>query len=123
MPRLRIGTRRMWRVTSSSRLSSPCPFATALELAQSLEARWFRLAVAPDGWLLVTPATRLTDADRAAIRRHRAALVQLVRETPESVSGGLRFTVFDPTRAFLTAEEAAERQGRLVRPPAGAIHA
>ncbi len=50
---------------------------TPVELADHLEARGFRLSV-QDGRLIVAPASRLLDTDRAAIRQHRDALVALL---------------------------------------------
>ena len=101
----------------------PCPFQTALHLAQHLESRWFWLWEDDEGWLRVSPAARLTDEDRTWIRQFRDELLYLVRTVPEPTDGALRFARFNPDAAFAQAEQAAERQGRLVRPPAGVVHA
>jgi len=50
----------------------------AFGLLQNLLDRGFDLSLDADGRLLVTPGSRLVDADRAAIRRHLPALKRLV---------------------------------------------
>jgi hypothetical protein len=50
----------------------------ALEVLWQLEARGFALAATEDG-LRVSPGSRLTAADAAAIRAHRDELLRLVR--------------------------------------------
>lgn len=49
-----------------------------LRLLWSLEGRGFRLRVAPAG-LVVSPASRLTPRETAALRIHRDEVVALVR--------------------------------------------
>lgn len=51
----------------------------ALQLLWSLEERGFNLRVGPSGRLVVSPASRLTPDERAALREHRDAIVALVR--------------------------------------------
>jgi hypothetical protein len=56
-----------------------------LELALRLEAEGFNLRLNGDGELVVEPAERLTDADRAAVarwRRHLVAIVQYCDQPP-----------------------------------------
>jgi hypothetical protein len=50
----------------------------ALELLQGLHHAGFVLALGTEGKLLVTPASRLTEMDRAEIRAHRDDLVRLL---------------------------------------------
>jgi hypothetical protein len=50
----------------------------ASDLLTDLSERGFRLLVLADDKLRVTPADRLTDADRDAIRQHKAALLRLL---------------------------------------------
>jgi hypothetical protein len=50
---------------------------TASAVLSALRDRGFELTVIDDG-VRVTPASRLTDADRAALRAHKAALVALL---------------------------------------------
>jgi hypothetical protein len=73
--------------------------AEALALARTLSERWFRLKV-EDGQLVVRPGSRLSEADRDAIRRHRDALIAIVQRFPETGSARSRFFEFDPKGAF-----------------------
>ena len=52
---------------------------TAVRLLWQLEERALIIRLDPDGSLRVGPRCQLTDADRAAIREHRDALVALLR--------------------------------------------
>jgi hypothetical protein len=58
----------------------------ALQLLWALEDRRLTIRLDDDGGLLVGPRTRLTNADRAAIRQHRDELVALVRYCDEVVA-------------------------------------
>ena len=58
----------------------------ALRILWSLEERSFDIRLADDGVLLVAPASRLTIADRTAIRSHRDDLRQLVGYCDEVVA-------------------------------------
>ncbi|MEW6728011.1 MAG: hypothetical protein ACOZAP_09880 [Pseudomonadota bacterium] len=60
---------------------------TPLELADHLEARGFRLSVR-DGHLIIAPASRLLDADRALIRQHRDALLALLTNDYSTLPDG-----------------------------------
>jgi hypothetical protein len=51
----------------------------ALKLAWALEERGFRVRLAEDGGLLVSPRSRLTAQDDDAIRWHRRELIDLAR--------------------------------------------
>lgn len=59
---------------------------TAAALVQDLRTRGFKLQAA-DGRLVVTPASRLTDADRELIKRHRDELLALAN--PANAANGL----------------------------------
>lgn len=48
---------------------------TARQLSDRLTINGFTLDVTPDGKLMVTPASRLTDDLRAAIKQHKQALL------------------------------------------------
>lgn len=50
----------------------------AIELLLDLERRVFHLEPVEGGRLRVTPPERLTEADRAAIHRHKPELLQLI---------------------------------------------
>ncbi|MEO1751150.1 hypothetical protein [Thiofaba sp. EF100] len=60
---------------------------TPLELADHLEARGFRLSV-QDGHLIIAPASRLLDADRALILQHRDTLVALLTNDYSTLPDG-----------------------------------
>ena len=62
----------------------------ALALALDLEDRGFRLLLDDAGEAVIEPATRLTDADRAAIgrwRRHLGAIAAYTADTDGAPSG------------------------------------
>lgn len=50
----------------------------ALQLAWQLEDRGFRIALAGDDALRVTPGSALTEADVALIRQHKPALLAII---------------------------------------------
>jgi len=54
----------------------------ALRLAWQLEERGFRLAIAGGDTLRVTPGSKLTAEDLAALRVHKAALLEIVAYVP-----------------------------------------
>jgi hypothetical protein len=51
----------------------------ALQLAWDLEARGFFVRLASDGGLVVSPKSRITAADDAAIWEHKRELIALAR--------------------------------------------
>lgn len=53
----------------------------ALRLAWDLEPRGFRVRLADDGGLLVSPRSRIDADDDAAIRQHASELIALARYT------------------------------------------
>jgi hypothetical protein len=71
----------------------------ARRIAEDLAERWFSFRVV-DGALVIEPACKLTEMDRASINAHREALIALVRATPETAHPKLRFFHFDPGAAF-----------------------
>ncbi|HXG57072.1 MAG TPA: hypothetical protein VNJ03_16970 [Vicinamibacterales bacterium] len=63
-------------VTLTGGLCVPLP---SLQLLWSLEDRGFRITVDTDGYLVISPRSRLTTEDDQAIRQHRDVLIALVR--------------------------------------------
>ena len=61
----------------------------AIAIIGTMAARSIRLSLADNGLIRAQPASRLTDADRQAIREHRAELLSILSDrsapTPETV--------------------------------------
>lgn len=71
------------RVGESSSLSTPSSLAGLLA---DLRRRGITLSRADGAGIRITPASRLTDADRAAIRAHREGLLDLLQAEQADVS-------------------------------------